>query len=222
MENQSYIQLLLHLHFHFFVVFLLCYFFLLLYFLYIFLLFHFFLLFVFGSVVLNCSIVKAESGVILDELLTEVQKTLIRVSKTIEKDDLPALNKVTLKLKSALVSQADGKLSLFIVQLGAKVTREAVQEIRLELKPPKPAEVAPLTSIEDTLATAIIEAVKSANKAAERKPPLQLSKLTATIRFVVRKQAGGGVNFKLLPVTVKLGGQVRDVTTQEIVIEFKK
>ena len=180
-----------------------------------------FLFFVFGSVVLNCSIVQAESGVILDELLTEVQKTLIRVSKTIEKDDLPVLNKVTLKLKSALVSQADGKLSLFIVQLGAKVTREAVQEIRLELRPPKPTEVAPLTSIEDTLATAIIEAVKSANKAAERKPPLHLSKLTATIRFVVRKQAGGGVNFKLLPVTVKLGGEVRDVTTQEIVIEFR-
>ena len=178
-------------------------------------------LFVFASFVLNCSIVQAEGGVILDELLTEVQKTLVRVSKTIEKDDLPALNKVTLKLKSALVSQADGKLSLFIVQFGAKVTREAVQEIRLELKPPKPAEVAPLTSIEDTLATAIIEAVKSANKAAERKPPLHLSKLTATIRFVVRKQAGGGVNFKLLPVTVKLGGEVRDVTTQEIVIEFR-
>ena len=102
-----------------------------------------FLLFVFGSVVLNCSIVQAESGVILDELLTEVQKTLIRVSKTIDQDGLPELNKVTLKLKSALVEQADGKLSLYIVQLGAKVTRETVQEIRLELKPPKPAEVAP-------------------------------------------------------------------------------
>ena len=180
-----------------------------------------FCLFVFASFVLYHSTGRAESGVILDELLTEVQKTLIRVSNTIEENQLPALNKVTLKLKSALVTQADGKLSLFIVQLGAKVTREAVQEIRLELKPPKPADAVPLSSIEDTLATAIIEAVKSANKASKRKPPLHLSKLVATIRFVVRKQASGGVNFKLLPVTVKLGGQVRDVTTQEIVIEFR-
>jgi hypothetical protein len=45
--------------------------------------------------------------------------------------------------------------------------------------------------------------------------------LTAKIRFVVKTAGGGGVNFKLLPVTVKLGGQVRDVTTQQIVIEFK-
>ena len=171
--------------------------------------------------VLYSSAGRAESGVILDELLTEVQKTLIRVSNTIEEDDLPQFNKVNLRLKSSLVTQADGKLSLFIVQLGAKVTREAVQEIKLELKPPKPADGVHVKSIEDTLASAIIEAVKSANKAAKRKPPLHLSKLVATVRFVVRKQAGGGVNFQLLPVTVKLGGQVRDVTTQEIVIEFR-
>ena len=180
-----------------------------------------FFLFVFTSLVLYNTPGGAESGVILDELLTEVQKTLIRVSDTIEKDDLPALNKVTLKLKSSLVTQADGRLSLFIVQLGAKVSREAVQEIKLELKPPRPTDAVPVTSIEDTLATAIIEAIKSANKASKRKPPLQLSKLTATIRFVVKQQAGGGVNFKLLPVTVKLGGQVRDVSTQEIVMEFR-
>ena len=47
------------------------------------------------------------------------------------------------------------------------------------------------------------------------------SKLTAKIRFIVKREVSGGVNFKLLPVTIKLGGQVRDVTTQEIIAEFK-
>jgi pyruvate/2-oxoglutarate dehydrogenase complex dihydrolipoamide dehydrogenase (E3) component len=47
--------------------------------------------------------------VILDELLTEVQKTLIRVSTSLKEDDLPPLNRITLKLKSALVTKADGK-----------------------------------------------------------------------------------------------------------------
>ena len=92
---------------------------------------------VFASFVLYNSISSAESGVILDELLTEVQKTLIRVRDRIEEEDLPPLNKVTLKLKSALVTKADGKVSLYVVQLGAMVTREAVQEINLELKPPQ-------------------------------------------------------------------------------------
>ena len=41
------------------------------------------------------------------------------------------------------------------------------------------------------------------------------------IRFIVKRQVSGGVNFKLLPVTIKLGGQARDVTTQEIIVEFK-
>ena len=41
------------------------------------------------------------------------------------------------------------------------------------------------------------------------------------IRFIVKRQVSGGVNFKLLPVTIKLGGQARDVTTQEIIVGFK-
>jgi len=163
----------------------------------------------------------AENNVVLDELLTEVQKTLIRVNNSIEKDQLPPLNKITLKLKNTLVTKADGKVSLYIVQLGATVTKETVQEVNLELKPPKPADAASVRSIEDSLATAIIEAAKSAHKASQRKPPLRLSKLTATIRFVVKTEGGGGVNFKLLPVTVKLGGKVKDVSTQQIIIEFK-
>ena len=78
-----------------------------------------------------------------------------------------------------------------------------------------------MRSVEDTLATAIIEAAKSAYRASKRKPPLHLSKLTAKIRFVVKTEGGGGVNFKLLPVTVKLGGKAKKVNTQQIIIEFK-
>ena len=122
----------------------------------------YFFLSVFAFLFLYNSIGRAENGVILDELLTEVQKTLIRV-------------------------------------------RDAI----------------PVSSINDTLATAIIEAAKSAKKASKRKPPLHLSKLTLKIRFIVKREISGGVNFKLLPVTIKLGGQARDVTTQEIIVEFK-
>ena len=103
----------------------------------------------FAFLVLNNSIGRAEDNVVLDELLTEIQKTLIRVSTSIEKDGLPPLNKITLKLKSALVTKADGKVSLFIVKLGAGVTNEAVQEINLELKPPKPSDAALVRSIEE-------------------------------------------------------------------------
>jgi hypothetical protein len=53
----------------------------------------YFFLSVFAFLVFYNSISSAESGVILDELLTEVQKTLIRVRDTIEEEDLPPLNK---------------------------------------------------------------------------------------------------------------------------------
>ena len=178
-------------------------------------------LLVFGLLAFNSSMGMAEDNVILDELLTEVQKTLIRVSTSIEEGNLPPLHKITLQLKSALATKADGKVSLIVVQLGAKMDSEGVQEIHLELKPPKPADAALVRSVEDTLATAIIEAAKSAYRASKRKPPLHLSKLTAKIRFVVKTEGGGGVNLKLLPVTVKLGGKAKKVNTQQIIIEFK-
>ena len=38
------------------------------------------------------------------------------------------------------------------------------------------------------------------------------------IRFIVKRQVSGGVNFKLLPVTIKLGGQARDVTTEGVLL----
>ena len=171
--------------------------------------------------VFSHSIGMTADNVLLDELLTEVQKTLVRVNGSIEKDQLPPLNKITLKLKNTLVTKADGKVSLYIVQLGATVTKETVQEVNLELKPPKPTDSVLVRSIEDTLATAIIDGAKSAHKASQRNPPLRIYKLTATIRFVVRTEGCVGVNFKLLTVTVKLGGKVRDVSTHQIIIEFK-
>jgi len=49
------------------------------------------------------SVAKAENGIILDELLTDVQKTIIRVRDAIEENDLPPLKNVALNLKIAVL-----------------------------------------------------------------------------------------------------------------------
>ena len=83
------------------------------------------------SVFLLCVIfgttAKADSGVVVDELLTDVQKSLLRVRDAVEEQELPPLQKVTLRLNSSLVKQVNGKISLFIVEFGANVAEEAVQ-----------------------------------------------------------------------------------------------
>lgn len=141
------------------------------------------------SVFLLCVIfgttAKADSGVVVDELLTDVQKSLLRVRDAVEEQELPPLQKVTLRLNSSLVKQVNGKISLFIVEFGANVAEEAVQEIKLELGPPRPSDETEVSDEADALADAIVSVAKAVQQAASRQPPLHLRKLTATIRFVV-------------------------------------
>jgi hypothetical protein len=176
------------------------------------------------SVFLLCVIfgttAKADSGVVVDELLTKVQESLLRVRDAVEEEELPPLQKVTLRLNSSLVKQLNGKISLFIVEFGANVAEEAVQEIKLELGPPRPSDESEVAGEADALADAIVAAAKAVKKAASRQPPLHLRKLTATIKFVVTSDAGGGAKFLVLPVTLDLGGKVKSVATQEAVLVF--
>lgn len=163
---------------------------------------------------------QADSNAVVDELLTKIQETLIRVRDATEEEELPPLKDVTLRLKSALVKQANGKVSLFIVEFGANVAEEAVQEIKLELAPPRPSDEAEVADVADSLAEAIVSAAKAVQQAASRQPPLHLRKLTATVRFVVSTDAGAGVKFLILPVTLDLGGTVKSVEIQEAVLVF--
>lgn len=165
---------------------------------------------------------RADNGVVVDELLTNVQKSLLRVRDIVADEELPPLQNVTLRLKSSLVKEANGKISLFIVEFGANVAEEAVQEIKLELGPPRDSDEGEVAGEDDALAEAIISSAKAVQKASSRQPPLHLRKLTATVRFVVSSDAGGGVKFLIMPVTLDLGGKVKSIATQEVVLVFGK
>ena len=162
----------------------------------------------------------AAERVSVDQLLTSVAKTLVRVRDKGEDAELPPLKAVTLVLRTAVMEEADGKISLVVVDLGGSKSQETTQELKLELGPPQSADEFPVSAAPDLLADAIVEAARSAKRAQTRKPPLHLRKLTATLQFVVKAEGGGGINFTLLPVTVSLGGKITQDNTQSVVIEF--
>lgn len=137
----------------------------------------------------------AQTSVVVDDLLTTVQQTLIRVQDAIDEDDLPELSKVTLNLKSVLKKEATGGVSLYIVEFGSGVERESILQLSLELEPPQYPDSSPVAELTDLLANAIIEAVRAVNRATGAEPPLHLNKLTATVRFVVQADSSAGINF---------------------------
>lgn len=162
----------------------------------------------------------ADTGVVVDKLLTEVQKTLIKVRDAGDEIDLPPLEKATLNLKTSLVAGGNGKISLFIIEFGSDVSKESVQELQLVLEPPKDSDVSPVSAASDTLAEAIISAATAVVRAKNQQPPLRLAKLTASVSFVVKTDTGGGVSFAILPITVDLGAQVATESAQQIVLVF--
>lgn len=162
----------------------------------------------------------AQSGIVLDRLLTNLQSTLIRVNQSISEADLPRLAKATLSLKSALREVHDGKLSLFIIEFGSTVAKHSALELSLHLRPPDASATLPVSVSPDLLSEAIIESARAVKRAQEAEPKLLLHRLTAAVRFVVKSDTESGVSFSILPITASIGEEVSTEEVQEIVLEF--
>ena len=162
----------------------------------------------------------ADTEVIVDHFLMDLQRSLITVRNAIDRDQLPTLSKVTLNLKTTLTTDATGQMTLGVISVGANIAKQSAMEISLELKPPKPSDRAPVSSSEDQLADAIIQSLMAVQRAAKRTPPLHLSKLTATVRFVVEFDTGGGIVFTILGLGLEAGAVIETNRIQELIVEF--
>lgn len=154
------------------------------------------------------------TGVPIDELLSDIQKVLVKVRDASNEDALPELIAVTLTLRTTLTREANGSLKFHILEAGAKGSDESVQELRVQLGPPEPADKSPVVVSILPLADAIIDAARSVKNAATRNPPLHLTSLEATVEFTVEKEASGSI--------VLFGAKAGSRNTQKIVVTFGK
>ena len=137
----------------------------------------------------------ATGDISIDELLSDIQKVLIKVRDASDVDALPALTSIDLTLRATLTREANGSLKFHILEAGAKGSDESVQEIHLQLRPPEPADRSPVAASVAPLADAIIDAARSVKKATTRDPPLHLTTLEAIVEFAVEKEASGSIVF---------------------------
>src|SRR5262249_23670910 len=79
-------------------------------------------------------------GVPLDEVLSGVQQTLIKIRDAADADTLPSLQSVVLDLRASFLRQANGEVKVVILEVGAHGSSETTQEIKLTLSPPSPGD----------------------------------------------------------------------------------
>ena len=159
----------------------------------------------------------------VDQLLRQVKATLIKVESEIKAEKLPPLKSVQLNLQTAIKTTLGGKIVFFVISLGDTVSTERVQSFKITLKPPetKSLSAVPPTGFSKQLAAAIISVAETIARSSAQRPALNLSNLSASIKFVSETIVEGGViNVRLLPISIDLGGKVTPTNTHEAVLEF--
>jgi hypothetical protein len=156
--------------------------------------------------------------VVIEEVLSEVQKALQEAQSKIQDPDFPKLDSVVLTLQTAITVGVGGKLKFLIFWFGMTWQKEQAQELVLTLTPP-PSSVQE-QSLSSQLAKAIVEAADGVRKAKTGTPPLDLNSLNVSITFIVTQEVSGG--FTLTPVTLDLSGNLKKKALHKIELKFKK
>jgi hypothetical protein len=159
----------------------------------------------------------------IEQLLTQLRSTLIKVQEEIAARKLPELKSVQINLQTAMKITGGGKITFFVVSLGDTVSNEKTQSIKITLTPPKvtSSQISATQDFSRDFANSIIAVAETIATSSAQKPELHLSSLSATIKFVSDSKLEGGVaKVQLLPVSLDLGGSVTPSNTQEAILNF--
>ena len=167
--------------------------------------------------------VVSADGVEIKKVLVEVQKALKSSAGRLS-TRMPDLDSVTLTLQASVVKDLGGKISFFFISFGHSVQREATQELTVTLTPPKIEKslAPPPPTLAEQLVDAIVGAINGVQDARDGDPPLQMKSLELVVSFVVVKDTSGKGEFTIQPVTISLGGELKDKAVQKLKLVFKE
>jgi hypothetical protein len=161
--------------------------------------------------------------VTLERLVGEVKVALLKVEQQKVGTDLPDLEKVELELNTVQKKVGVGKISLFIVKVGAKISTELTNRIKLTLKPPEPESSSDVSAHElaDALADSILAGARAIAVAKLGSPPLRAEELTAEVKFAVDSSGGGQLSIVFPPFTIEGGAEVSASNIQSIIVTYR-
>ena len=151
----------------------------------------------------------AQTEIPLDRLLTELQRTLVRVRDALADSDLPPFTSALLRVSSTLKRTRGGELALFVAQIDSDVKETSILEVQIELQPPRNSDSVPVSSTSDVLADAIIRASHTIKLAQRGSPPLRPRKLTAAVSFAASSSVGGGSDIRFEFLGIDVGATAR-------------
>jgi hypothetical protein len=166
----------------------------------------------------------AQGNFSLVDLVREVKVALLQVSEATEAQDLPKLDNAVLVAKTTMKEEADGKVSLWVVEVGAGQAHEYASTVTLTLKPPAPGSSSSIAVVNfaPALREAILAGARAIRAAGMDNPPLVAEKLEATLTFAIERDANGKIAAKFPPFELSAGGSLTSNEVQTITVTYKK
>ena len=169
-----------------------------------------------------------DAALSLTDLVREVKVALLQVGDAAERQNLPKLESAILAAKTSMKLEGDGKISLWVIELGGGQNNEYATTVTLTLKPPPPespniaASNTAAVHLADALKEAIISGARAIKAAGQGNPPLIADKLEASVHFAVERDASGKVGIKFPPFEASGGGGVKSAAVQTITVTYQK
>jgi Trypsin-co-occurring domain 2 len=167
---------------------------------------------------------SSDTTLSLADLVRELKVALLQVAEASERQHLPSLESAVLEAKTSMKLEGDGKISLWVIELGGGQNNEYASTVTLTLKPPPPGSSSNIAAVHlaDALREAIISGARAIDAAAQGNPPLIADKLEAAVHFAVTRDASGKVAIKFPPFELSGGGGATSAAVQTITVTYKK
>lgn len=160
----------------------------------------------------------------LIDLVREVKVALLKVADAIEAQKLPALDKAELEVNTSMKIDGEGKVSLWVVELGSSGKNEHVSTVTLILRPPKPGSPSDIAAVHlaEALSEVILAGARAIKEAEKGDPPLVADELVASVNFAVDRDAKGNVRLRFPPFDASAGFVVAAAQVQKITVTYKR
>jgi Trypsin-co-occurring domain 2 len=165
-----------------------------------------------------------DGAVSLTDLVREVKVTLLQVADAAERENLPNLDSAVLEAKTSMKIAGNGKISLWVVEIGGGRNSEYASTVTLTLKPAPPGTGSDIATVRlaDALTEAILSGARAIAEAKKGNPPLLADKLEASVHFAIQRDANGKVAVKFPPFEVGGGGSVTTDEIQTLAVTYKR
>jgi Trypsin-co-occurring domain 2 len=158
------------------------------------------------------------------DLVREVKVALLKVAEAVEAQDLPKLDKAELEVNTSIKTDGDGKVSLWVVELGASGKSEYASTLTLTLRPPPPGSPSNITAVHlaDALSEAILAGARAIQAARKGDPPLLADELIASVHFGIERNGKGNFGVKFRPFEASAGASIGTAQVQTITVTYKR